>query len=107
MTSENFCYWLQGWFELNKTIDHRDGASKETLEMIQAHLNMVFIHDIDPKMGNQEHQNKLNEAHSGIYNNIFPSNEAQAIEIFGPKPSPDHEYNIHGWYDPVKGQPRC
>lgn len=68
MTSENFCYWLQGWFELNSTIDHREGATVETLEMIKAHLNMVFIHEIDPKLGNAEHQAKLDEAHSGPTN---------------------------------------
>ncbi len=42
MTPENFCYWLQGWFELNQTIDHRDGATKETMEMISTHLALVF-----------------------------------------------------------------
>lgn len=42
MTPENFCYWLQGWFELNTTIDHREGASKETLAMIGKHLDSVF-----------------------------------------------------------------
>jgi len=43
MTPENFCYWLQGWFELNQTIDHREGATQETLEMIKRHLDLVFI----------------------------------------------------------------
>lgn len=42
MTADNFCYWLQGWFELNETIDHRDGATKETLAVIRKHLDLVF-----------------------------------------------------------------
>lgn len=42
MTPENFCYWLQGWFELNQTIDHRDGATPETIDMIRDHLTLVF-----------------------------------------------------------------
>lgn len=42
MTAENFCYWLQGWFELNTTIDHRNGATKETLDMMKRHLDLVF-----------------------------------------------------------------
>ncbi len=42
MTAENFCYWLQGWFELNTTIDHRSGATKETLDMMKSHLDLVF-----------------------------------------------------------------
>lgn len=50
MQSRDFCFWLQGWFELNETIDHRDGASKETLQVIKNHLHMVFKHEIDPSM---------------------------------------------------------
>ena len=42
MTPENFVYWLQGWFELNDTIDHREGATPETLEAIRNHLNLVL-----------------------------------------------------------------
>lgn len=44
MKSTEFCYWLQGMFEL---------ADPETLdehqtELIKRHLNMVFLHEIDP-----------------------------------------------------------
>jgi len=49
MSSRDFCYWLQGWFELNATIDHRAGASAETLDVIRNHLSLVFIHEIDPQ----------------------------------------------------------
>jgi hypothetical protein len=42
MTSDNFCYWLQGWFELNDTIDHSSGATPETMNMIRSHLELVF-----------------------------------------------------------------
>ena len=42
MTSDQFCYWLQGFFELKKTIDHRDGATPETMKMIEDHLQTVF-----------------------------------------------------------------
>jgi hypothetical protein len=42
MTEREFCYWLQGLFELKKTIDHRDGASAETMKMIEDHLALVF-----------------------------------------------------------------
>lgn len=43
MTSEQFCYWLQGFFELKKTIDHREGATPETMQMIEDHLQIVFM----------------------------------------------------------------
>ena len=34
-------------------------------------------------------------------------NEKEAMEIFGKKPAPYYKYNIHEWYDPEKGEPRC
>lgn len=42
MTPEQFCYWLQGYFELKKTIDHRDGATPETMKVIEDHLKLVL-----------------------------------------------------------------
>ena len=64
MTSRDFCYWLQGYFELNgpKKIDE-----KET-ELIKKHLNLVFKHEIDPSMGDKSHQEELNNIHSPLSN---------------------------------------
>ena len=60
MKSRDFCYWLQGYFELaNPT--HIDGA---TLMAIRNHLNMVFIHEIDPSFP-AEQQSALDAAHQG------------------------------------------
>ncbi|WYV99065.1 hypothetical protein NoPa_00065 [Pseudomonas phage vB_PpuM-NoPa] len=42
MTPENFCYWLQGYFEIVKHIDHREGLSKEAVQVIEDHLKEVF-----------------------------------------------------------------
>lgn len=60
MTSRDFAFWLQGFFEVAepKTI-----GEKET-EMIKKHLNLVFKHEIDPSMGGPEHQLELNQIHS-------------------------------------------
>lgn len=48
MQSRDFCYWLQGFFEIS-------GETKEItadqVEMIKKHLNMVFEHEIDPSFG--------------------------------------------------------
>lgn len=49
MTSRDFCYWLQGYFELNHAI--------------RRHLSMVFKHEIDPSAGDTSHQAILNELH--------------------------------------------
>jgi hypothetical protein len=60
MTSRDFAFWLQGFFEVTepKTI-----GEKET-DVIKKHLNLVFKHEIDPSMGGPEHQEELNVIHS-------------------------------------------
>ena len=62
MTSTNFCYFLQGYLELTdpKTI------SASELARIKGHLRLAFRDDIDPSMGNDEHQHRLNNLHNGF-----------------------------------------
>lgn len=43
MTSRDFTYWLQGFFELSEVKTLTD----EQVKIIKTHLNMVFVHDID------------------------------------------------------------
>lgn len=62
MTSRDFCYWLQGFFEISKK-GWVEGLDKDQVDMIQRHLAMVFKHEIDPSMGPPEHQAALNEIH--------------------------------------------
>jgi hypothetical protein len=63
MTSRDFCYWLQGYFEVSGDAN----VSPERTEMIKKHLNLVFKHEIDPSMGNEAHQNTLNEIHNPLH----------------------------------------
>lgn len=60
MTSRDFCYWLQGYFEVANPKE----ITTEQLEMIKRHLNLVFKHEIDPSMGPKEHQDELNKLHN-------------------------------------------
>lgn len=48
MTSRDFCYWLQGALELFGTAQ---GLTPEQLALIQKHLALVFVHEIDPSAG--------------------------------------------------------
>ena len=68
MTSRDFVYWLQGYFEISdpKTIE-----IKQT-EMIKKHLALVFKHEIDPSMGDESHQQILNEIHNDS-SSLLPS----------------------------------
>ncbi len=61
MTSRDFVYWLQGYFEISKETQ----LDEHQVDLIKRHLGMVFIHEIDPSYGGKDVQEKLNEIHSG------------------------------------------
>ncbi len=73
MTSRDFVYWLQGFFEISGSNE----LTEHQVDLIRRHLNMVFIHEIDPSMGPPEHQEKLNEAHSDPNIRIVPTSSMQ------------------------------
>lgn len=58
MKSVEFCYWLQGLFELAKP----ENLTPDQTALVKKHLDMVFIHEIDPSYP-KEQQPALNEAH--------------------------------------------
>ena len=68
MKAVEFCYWLQGYFEL--TNNDGDGLpielNIEQVGMIQRHLALVFKHDIDPNQGPADLQAELQKIHDGI-----------------------------------------
>ena len=45
LTPREFCYWLQGFFEIS---GESSVLSVAQVEMIKNHLNLVFLHVIDP-----------------------------------------------------------
>lgn len=65
MQARDFCYWLQGFFEINSANKNEITLTRSQIDMIKNHLNLVFAHEIDPAMGNSEHQDKLNKIHFG------------------------------------------
>jgi hypothetical protein len=64
VTSRDFCYWLQGFFELRGDPDCP--LSIDQVSTIRAHLNMVFEHEIDPSMGTKEHRKNLQRLHDRV-----------------------------------------
>lgn len=79
MTSRDFAYWLQGFFE----VSNAETITKEQTEVIKKHLNLVFFHEIDPSYTNDPNkQEQMNNIHSGKppFNKpsggIFPSEGA-------------------------------
>jgi hypothetical protein len=60
MTPTEFCYWLQGYFELT---DEKE-MDESKVDSVKRHLSLVFAHSIDPKAGGPEQQAKLNAIHN-------------------------------------------
>jgi hypothetical protein len=59
MTSRDFCFWLQGLFELANP----QALTAEQTAAVKRHLALVFKHEIDPSMGDKAHQAVLDALH--------------------------------------------
>ena len=61
MNTIDFCFWLQGYFELSGETT----ITPEQSKIIQTHLSLVFKHEIDPLREGQTVATKeeLNAAH--------------------------------------------
>ncbi len=119
MTSRDFAYWLQGFFE----ISNPQHLTQEQTDMVKKHLNLVFKHEIDPSMGGPEHQKELNDIHNGpleqtkqkeyVKATLKELGEQYGFEVYEsmemrpPDWKPGWKYSSHGWYDPAQGTPRC
>lgn len=58
MTSRDFVFWLQGYFEITGHGVH-ESLTARSVQEIKKHLAMVFAHEIDPSFGGPEEQPKL------------------------------------------------
>jgi hypothetical protein len=89
MTSRDFCYWLQGYFELAGP-----GATMtaEQAEMVRRHLALVFTHEIDPSMGGPAKQIELTAAHEGV--TLTTPEPAWKTETPRPPPPPPNDWKV-------------
>lgn len=73
MTSRDFCYWLQGYFEIVGAApdDVVGNLCEKRVQTIKNHLAMVFKHEIDPSHGDAQHQKSLSAAHKGVSDSDF------------------------------------
>jgi len=49
MRSRDFCFWLQGFFEIAEASGTAANFSASQVDCIRRHLAMVFKHEIDPE----------------------------------------------------------
>ncbi len=76
MTSRDFCYWLQGYFEINaakfdNSRSFPDAALNDNqINNIRKHLDLVFKHEIDPSYQEpvkpSTHNQSLHDIHNGV-----------------------------------------
>ncbi len=67
MTSRDFAYWLQGFFEIS-SVNGDVKITDEQSKIIQAHLNLVFKHEIDPEIFKDKSEKEIlvyEEIHKG------------------------------------------
>lgn len=76
MKSVEFCYWLQGLFEVGEPAT----LNAKQVDLIKRHLNMVFIHEIDASYP-ADQQDALNSEHS-----IAGSHLVQSVKPGEPRP---------------------
>jgi len=55
MSSKDFVYWLQGFFELSEA----KGLTPRQTEIIKSHLALVFYHEIDPSYSSDPKEQKI------------------------------------------------
>jgi hypothetical protein len=56
-----FCIWLKSVLDARKS----DALTAPETALIRERLSKVFRHEIDPEMGDEDHQALLNNIHSG------------------------------------------
>jgi hypothetical protein len=61
VTSRDFCYWLQGYLEINAADTAGSELTPPQVECIARHLNLVFKHEIDAP----DPTGELQSAHDG------------------------------------------
>jgi hypothetical protein len=99
MTSRDFCYWLQGFFELAHSgpvppePQSRYHLYDYQVDMIRNHLAMVFKHEIDPSMGSAIHRDQLQQIHHGYVQAQEIENKAEACLDRSGKFSPTAKMN--------------
>lgn len=71
MTARDFCYWLQGFFELSdRPGGQNTPMTSDQVARIQAHLALVFKHEIDPSIDKKDPL--LKKALDDIHGTGFP-----------------------------------
>jgi hypothetical protein len=88
MTSRDFVFWLQGFFELSKP---NEALSLEQIQTIKNHLKLVFLHEIDPSYSDNK---VVQQIFQNIHDGKDPLLGIQGVSFTGAvKPNQDNKPN--------------
>lgn len=81
MKATEFCFWLQGFFELGQSTipEGEQLITNAQARTIARHLALVFKHDIDPMHGPPEKQAELQAIHDGNSTAVGDSGKKNVI----------------------------
>lgn len=105
MTARDFCYWLQGHFELSGV----GPLTAEQAEMIRRHLSLVFLHEIDPQEPGDPAASQA--VHDGVQYGFPPGSVLLAngsVLLAQEETTPTNKVNATlSWPSSESLQPRC
>jgi hypothetical protein len=109
MTSRDFAYWLQGFFEINGVKKGGYEITDEQIDIIKSHLNLVFKHEIDPSLNegkSKEEVKELQDVHDGkkklsdfIKEGPLPKKDKGVVDWLSGKFKPSHINRPKSWLD--------
>lgn len=79
MTARDFCYWLQGLFELQNP----EQLNEKQTKLVKQHLNLVFFHEIDPSHSDDP---KVQGAMQAVHDGVDVNELRQRLEKLEPPP---------------------
>jgi hypothetical protein len=81
MTSRDFAFWCQGFFEIGG--EQVKTLNEEQVNIIKRHLALVFKHEIDPSQSSDPKvQQELQDIHDGVKPSSRPPYNGPGKEIY-------------------------
>lgn len=105
MTSRDFVYFLQGFFEINSAKQGGYEITDEQIDVIRNHLNLVFKHEIDPSLNEgktKEEVKELQDVHDGKKKKLSdfsppPKKDKNVVDWLSDKFKPSHINKPKSW----------
>lgn len=96
MSSRDFAYWLQGFFEINSAKQGGYEITDAQIDVIRNHLNLVFKHEIDPSLNEGKTKEEVQELQD-VHDGPLPKKDQNAVDWLKNKFKPSHINKPNSW----------